>query len=73
MQPFRVGKLGNPVDLGLVEPHTYRSGRELRCQACGQLNEVPLGRRAWRCAAQHGDRRCNAVHRGGELDPLYLT
>lgn len=73
MEPSSVEKLGDPVELGFVEAHTYRSVRELRCQACGHLNDVPdhrLG--AWRCTAQYGDRRCNAVHCGSELDPQYL-
>ncbi len=69
---YRVRKLGDPVALGLVEPRTYRSGRELECRECGHINDVPATRLAsWRCKADLGDRRCGAVHCGSELDPLY--
>lgn len=72
MEPFSVENVGDPVDHGFVEARTYPAGRELRCRVCDHPNDVPWYREIWRCSARRGEWRCNAVHSGSELDPLYL-
>lgn len=65
------GEIGHPIDLGPIELRTCGNGVELRRKKCGDLNDVPSRRKSWRCSADHSDQRCDAVHFGSELDPLY--